>query len=45
MGSNYEKIFYKDYEQLFDKNNKLSDELRHVKYEHQLLVQRYKGHL
>jgi hypothetical protein len=41
MGSNYEKIFYKDYERLFDQNNKLSAELREIKYNYQLLVQRY----
>jgi hypothetical protein len=41
MGSNYERIFYKDYERLFEQNSKLSEELRKLKYEYQLLEQRY----
>jgi hypothetical protein len=41
VGTNYERIFYKDYERLFEQNNKLSEELRAVRYNYQLLAQRY----
>jgi len=30
MGTNYQKLFYKDYEQLYEQNNKLSEELRRL---------------
>jgi rRNA maturation protein Nop10 len=41
MSTNYEKLFYKDYELLLNKNGELSEQLRSVKYEYQLLSQRY----
>jgi hypothetical protein len=41
LGTKYERIFYKDYERLFEQNNKLSEELREARYNYQLLVQRY----
>ena len=37
MGTNYQKLFYKDYEELFARNTKLSEELRTARYEYQLL--------
>jgi hypothetical protein len=41
VGTNYERIFQKDYAVLFEKNNKLSEELRAVNYEYQLLARRF----
>ncbi len=40
MGTNYQKLFYKDYEELFEQNNKLSEELRQLYYENEILKQR-----
>ncbi|GHU45222.1 hypothetical protein FACS1894190_17310 [Spirochaetia bacterium] len=38
-GTNYQKLFYKDYEKLFEQNSKLSCELRTIRYEYQLLLE------
>ena len=40
-GTNYEKIFYKDYEELFERKNKLAEELRAAHYKYQLPEQKY----
>ena len=37
MGTNYEKAFYKDYDQLFQKNERLASELRTLKYNYDLI--------
>ncbi|WP_041644167.1 hypothetical protein [Mahella australiensis] len=37
MGTNYEKAFYRDYEQLFQKNEKQASELRTLKYNYNLI--------
>ncbi|WZL79037.1 IS66 family transposase [Eubacteriales bacterium mix99] len=42
MGTNYEKVFYRDYEQLYQRNEKLAAELRALKYNYNLLTNRYK---
>lgn len=37
MGTNYEKAFYRDYEQLFQKNERLASKLRTLKYNYDLI--------
>jgi DNA-directed RNA polymerase subunit RPC12/RpoP len=39
--SNYSNVFYKDYEQLFQRNEKLAGELRSVRYNFNLLEKKY----
>lgn len=41
MGANYEKAFYKDYEQLFQRNEKLAAELRSLQYSYNLITNRF----
>lgn len=41
MGTNYEKAFYKDYEQLYQRNKKLAAEHRTLRYNHNLITKRY----
>lgn len=41
MGANYEKAFYKEYEELFEKNRQLNEKLNSLKYEHNLLVMKF----
>lgn len=40
MGTNYEKAFYKDYEQLFHRNEKLAAEYRSLQYNYNLVTKR-----
>jgi DNA-directed RNA polymerase subunit RPC12/RpoP len=39
--SNYSNVFYRDYEQLFQRNEKLAGELRSVRYNFNLLEKKY----
>ena len=41
MGANYEKAFYRDYEQLFQRNEKLAAELRSLQYNYNLIENKY----
>lgn len=41
MGTNYEKAFYKDYDQLFQRNEKLAAKLRSLQYSHNLMIGKY----
>lgn len=41
MGTNYEKAFYKDYDQLFQQNGKLAAKLRSLQYNHNLMMGKY----
>jgi transposase len=41
LGTNYEKAFYKDYEQLFQRNEKLAGELRTLQYNYNLISSKY----
>ena len=41
MGANYEKAFYRDYEQLFQRNEKLASELRSLQYNYNLIENKY----
>jgi len=40
LGTNYAKAFYKDYEQLFQRNEKLAAELRSLQYSYNLITNR-----
>ncbi len=40
MGTNYQNLFYKDYEQLYERNSELIKELRQSYYDNELLKQR-----
>lgn len=41
MSANYEKAFYRDYEQLFQRNEKLASELRSLQYNYNLIENKY----
>ncbi len=41
LGTNYEKAFYRDYKQLYQRNEKLAGELRSLQYNYNLLSGRY----
>jgi hypothetical protein len=41
LGTNYEKAYYKDYDQLFQQNEKLAAKMRSLQYNHNLLVGKY----
>ena len=41
MGTNYEKGFFKDYEQLFQQNEKMAGELRTLQYNYNLISSKY----
>jgi transposase len=41
LGTNYEKGFYKDYEQLFQRNEKMARELRTLQYNYNLISSKY----
>ena len=41
LGTNYEKAFYKDYDQLFQQNGKLAAKLRSLQYSHNLMINQY----
>lgn len=43
MGSNYERVFYKDYEQLFQRNEKLAEELRSLQYNYNEILKKYRA--
>jgi hypothetical protein len=42
LGTNYEKAFYKDYEQLFQRNEKLAGKLRSLQYNYNLISSKYR---
>ena len=39
LGANYEKAFYKDYDRLFQQNEKLAAKLRSLQYSHNLMIE------
>lgn len=41
MGTNYEKAFYKDYEQLYQRNEKLAAKHRSLQYSYNLIMGKY----
>lgn len=41
MGTNYEKGFFKDYEQIFQQNEKMAGELRTLQYNYNLISSKY----
>jgi transposase len=42
LGKNYEKAFYKDYEQLYQRNEKMAAELRSLQYNYNLITNKNK---
>ena len=41
MGTSYEKAFHKDYDKLFQRNEKLASELRSLQYSYNLITNKY----